>query len=385
MVKMDLNSSRRQAEACGDQIKTLKGKLSSARSIIQQVAGLDISGEAADRAKEYASSVMEPLISQVDSMLDTIQHDVEELPKRYVPMVDKNSWSSLRLHLLIAGVSAEINSMESTKANMMSIPGMTQSCLNSMDSSIRSAQKKKNKYKEILEKLERYSTASIAIFSNIPGIVAAVNKGSGEIGNTDSFKKPSRTKLDWEQVKPGSNNFDFAMKHAGKKSTLDKLGAIALSVTDISDKAHTGIKEGAAVNEDQRDFLASDDAYDNGGVTRSMHMGAVRTNKRIGLCKTSTGIIGRAGQIYGNSQDYHARIAEGESKTEAGLRTIISSGAKEKAGEVGADVGASFGAEIGTLIFPGVGTVVGAAVGGIAGSTIAVETTSWITDRDLGE
>ena len=385
MVKMDLNSSRRQAEACGNQIKTLKSKLSSARSIIQQVAGLDISGEAADRAKEYASSVMEPLISQVDSMLDTIQHDVEELPKRYVSMVDHKSWSSLRLHLLIAGVSTEINSMESTKANMMSIPGMTQSCLNSMDSSIKSAQKKKNKYKEILEKLERYSTASIAIFSNIPGIVAAVNKGSGEIGNTDSFKKPSRTKLDWEQVKPGSNNFDFAMKHAGKKSTLDKLSAIALSVTDINDKAHTGIEKGAAINEDQRNFLASDDAYDNGGVTRSMHMGAVRTNQNIHLGSRITGVFAFGGTVIGAGQDINSRLEEGESVPEAWLRTGVSTGAKYAAGEVGADAGASLGAEIGTLIFPGVGTVIGAAVGGIAGSTLAVEGTSWITDRDLGE
>ena len=383
MVKMDLASSRRQASACGNQIKTLKSKLSSARSIIQQVAGLDISGEAADRAKEYASSVMEPLISQVDSMLDTIQHDVEELPKRYVSMVDHKSWSSLRLHLLIAGVSTEINSMESTKANMMSIPGMTQSCLNSMDSSIKSAQKKKNKYKEILEKLERYSTASIAIFSNIPGIVAAVNKGSGEIGNTDSFKKPSRTKLDWEQVKPGSNNFDFAMKHAGKKSTLDKLGAIALSVTDISDKAHTGIDAGASINKRRRDYLASPDSYDD--VPYKVHMRAIRTNRTIAAYSKYTGYLATGGQIYGSVQDYNARVTEGETKVEAGLQTGLSTSAKILAGEQGAEVGASFGAEVGTFILPGVGTVVGAAVGGIAGSTLAVETVSWVTDRDLGE
>lgn len=384
MVKMDLASSKRQASACGDKIKTLKGKLSSARSIIQQVAGLDISGEAADRAKEYASSVMEPMISQVDTMLDTIQHDVEELPKRYVSMVDHKSWSSLRLHLLIAGISAEINSMESTKADMMSVPGATKSCLDSMDSSIRSAQKKKKKYKEILEKLERYSTASIAIFSNIPGIVAAVNKGSGEIGNTDSFKKPSRAKLDWEQVKPGSNNFDFALKHAGKQSTLEKLSIIALNVTDLGDKAGTGLEKGAAVNEDQREALASDDAYDN-GVTRSVHMKAVRTSQEIEFGERGGTVFEEVNIGLGMGLDFNSRLEEGEGVPEAALRTSISAGAKYAAGEVGADAGASLGADIGTLIFPGVGTVIGAAVGGIAGSTLAVEGTSWITDRDLGE
>lgn len=385
MVKMDLGSSRRQAEACGDQIKTLKSKLSSARSIIQQVAGLDISGEAADRAKEYASSVMEPLISQVDSMLDTIQHDVSELPRRYVSMVDSKSWSSLRLHLLIAGISTEINSMESTKANMMSIPGMTKSCLDSMDSSIRSAQKEKKKYKEILEKLERYSTASIAIFSNIPGIVAAVNQGGGEISNTDSFKKPSRTKLAWEQVKPESNNFDYAMRHAGKKSTLDKLGAIALSVTDISDKAHTGIDAGASINKRRRDYLASPDSYDDESVTHDMHIRAMRTNRTIAAYSKYTGYLAAGGQIYGSVQDYNARVGEGESWLEAGLRTGASTGIKIVAADQGAEFGAGLGAEIGTFIFPGAGTVVGAVIGGIAGSTLAVEGTSWITDRDLGE
>ncbi len=352
MVKMVLGSSDSQSTSVGTLIDNHTNGLAQLISALGTFEGAEaLKGKAYQSAKDYSSSVLQPLAQGAILLAEALKTDVSHLPSRYRSEVGDED---LDEDLLIG----EIDTLTTTIDNYASAISSLSAVENPSTQQIRDksnaetakadAQTKRTEFQTKLQKLQAFNSISPTIFDDLSSLESAVSQGLNQM-NSDfeafdgkAFKIPSASKMTW--TTPISTAWEQRKRERligdVYKQVKNTLGSDAAGyISDAFKLLPTNLIKSIYNSEGFWEILSG---IEKQGVTGKKAADAVLTAlvkyEEIGVAlqKTKLGkIVTKGGDYFNKIKKWTNPLKAGVSETLKGTKTYQSI---KDAAKIGADI-----------------------------------------------
>lgn len=203
MVKMSLGNSTSQGSSTSSisssRISAYNGAISSLNSFI---GASNLKGKAYNSAKDYASTVLIPLIQGAILLSEAVSNAVTTFPSSYTSEVAEEDLDSEVLEAQIATYQAAYDRSSAWLTSEMSKEVLNESSILRAEQSIARNLGKVTELQEKLDKLMAFNASSPSLFDEISGLYSAVSQGLSQVNNSFSsyngtFSLPSKEELSW--------------------------------------------------------------------------------------------------------------------------------------------------------------------------------------------
>lgn len=203
MVKMSLGNSTSQGSSTSSisssRISAYNGAISSLNSFI---GASNLKGKAYNSAKDYASTVLIPLIQGAILLSEAVSNAVTTFPSRYTSEVAEEDLDSEVLEAQIATYQAAYDRSSAWLTSEMSKEVLNESSILRAEQSMARNLGKVTELQEKLDKLMAFNASSPSLFDEISGLYSAVSQGLSQVNNSFSsyngtFSLPSKEELSW--------------------------------------------------------------------------------------------------------------------------------------------------------------------------------------------
>ena len=203
MVKMSLGNSTSQGSSTSSisssRISAYNGAISSLNSFI---GASNLKGKAYNSAKDYASTVLLPLIQGAILLSEAVSNAVTTFPSSYTSEVAEEDLDSEVLEAQIATYQAAYDRSSAWLTSEMSKEVLNESSILRAEQSMARNLGKVTELQEKLDKLMAFNASSPSLFDEISGLYSAVSQGLSQVNNSFSsyngtFSLPSKEELSW--------------------------------------------------------------------------------------------------------------------------------------------------------------------------------------------
>lgn len=203
MVKMSLGNSTSQGSSTSSisssRISAYNGAISSLNSFI---GASNLKGKAYNSAKDYASTVLIPLIQGAILLSEAVSNAVTTFPSSYTSEVAEEDLDSEVLEAQIATYQAAYDRSSAWLTSEMSKEVLNESSILRAEQSMARNLGKVTELQEKLDKLMAFNASSPSLFDEISGLYSAVSQGLSQVNNSFSsyngtFSLPSKEELSW--------------------------------------------------------------------------------------------------------------------------------------------------------------------------------------------
>lgn len=203
MVKMSLGNSTSQGSSTSSisssRISAYNGAISSLNSFI---GASNLKGKAYNSAKDYASTVLIPLIQGAILLSEAVSNAVTTFPSSYTSEVAEEDLDSEVLEAQIATYQAAYDRSSAWLTSEMSKEVLNESSILRAEQSMARNLGKVTELQEKLDKLMAFNASSPSLFDEISGLYSAVSQGLSQVNNSFSsyngtFSLPSQEELAW--------------------------------------------------------------------------------------------------------------------------------------------------------------------------------------------
>lgn len=227
MVKMELGTSKKQSSSCKSACSSLKESITQVSSTVSEInSATELKGNAANSAKNFASSTVIPYLDKAKDYLETISVDVANLTKGYTSEVDTKSWSEKKLEEKIKEYNTKIELNNTLSALLM---GFAKKENKKNENSVTGVLQKQNdqlkecakEYQKILDDLRSFNKSSTKYFDNIQEFSSALQSGSSCVSNgynaqSGTFNQYSDNELNWKNQGKVPKPIEKKDKHASE-------------------------------------------------------------------------------------------------------------------------------------------------------------------------
>ena len=203
MVKVDVGSQSGMVSSVSTMSSSIHTAVSTATSSLNNFSSEgNLKGKAYDSARQYASSMLTPLLRALELYSDGVNQRAAELKSLYASLCGGESLDSAELEARIQSLQAS----HRAALNLYNLISRDSEVPRSQKSSLRShanqLHSKLQKEQEKLRKLYEYQTQSYSVFRDIESTELALTQGIAEVGaNFASFNgvfpKPSKQYVAW--------------------------------------------------------------------------------------------------------------------------------------------------------------------------------------------
>lgn len=203
MVKMSLGNSTSQGSSTSSisssRISAYNGAISSLNSFI---GASNLKGKAYNSAKDYASTVLIPLIQGAILLSEAVSNAVTTFPSSYTSEVAEEDLDSEVLEAQIATYQAAYDRSSAWLTSEMSKEVLNESSILRAEQSMARNLGKVTELQEKLDKLMAFNASSPSLFDEISGLYSAVSQGLSQVNNSFSsyngtFSLPFKEELSW--------------------------------------------------------------------------------------------------------------------------------------------------------------------------------------------
>lgn len=203
MVKMSLGNSTSQGSSTSSisssRISAYNGAISSLNSFI---GASNLKGKAYNSAKDYASTVLIPLIQGAILLSEAVSNAVTTFPSSYTSEVAEEDLDSEVLEAQIATYQAAYDRSSAWLTSEMSKEVLNESSILCAEQSMARNLGKVTELQEKLDKLMAFNASTPSLFDEISGLYSAVSQGLSQVNNSFSsyngtFSLPSKEELSW--------------------------------------------------------------------------------------------------------------------------------------------------------------------------------------------
>lgn len=276
--QFDLGASQAQASSCQQSCAELGNSIQQISAAVAQAASSNVSGMGSTHVKEYAESVVVPMLQAAIMLSEAVKQGTTQLPQQYVAKVDSKSHSEDELQEEVASAKSEISMIDGIQKALNKIDKSAGDKFADATKGARTdAQARLQKAEQILQNFRNYDMESGELFGDIDELGAAFDQGahvmqSATVVNGGAFELP--IDLEWSNYIKGKwkkygskilNNLEKSdLFQTGKETVWEKLKDEGVSLLRSGIEKGTGhVKEG---------FLDLQlDSYLNGNIgTESM-------------------------------------------------------------------------------------------------------------------
>ena len=403
MVKMSLGNSTSQGSSTSSisssRISAYNGAISSLNSFI---GASNLQGNAYSSAKSYAGTVLIPPIQGAILLSEAVSNAVTTFPSRYTSEVAGESLDSEVLEAQIATYQAAYDRSSAWLTSEMSKKVLNESSILRAQQSMARNLGKVTELQEKLDKLMAFNASSPSLFDEISGLYSAVSQGLSQVSSdynsfnkTKNFPEYNSANLSWVQTinaqvstssdknKEILNKAEEARKRGWiDENTLNSIKSGILSGTGaftkelikskITDEAVDKFTEASwktlsqNINTMQYGLVGS--LAGGGGSIVSLDVNPGYAN----LIRSASPYVKYAPVGIGAAIDFGSQVADGESTTDAAIKT----GAHVAIGVAGAAAGKIAGTAVAGALAT---SVIGAPLAPIAGIAVDFVVTSAIS------
>ena len=200
---MSLGNSTSQGSSTSSisssRISAYNGAISSLNSFI---GASNLKGKAYNSAKDYASTVLIPLIQGAILLSEAVSNAVTTFPSSYTSEVAEEDLDSEVLEAQIATYQAAYDRSSAWLTSEMSKEVLNESSILRAEQSMARNLGKVTELQEKLDKLMAFNASSPSLFDEISGLYSAVSQGLSQVNNSFSsyngtFSLPSKEELSW--------------------------------------------------------------------------------------------------------------------------------------------------------------------------------------------
>ena len=245
MVKMELGTSKEQSSSCKSACSSLKESITQVSSTVSEInSATELKGNAADSAKNFASSTVIPYLDKAKDYLETISVDVANLTKGYTSEVDTKSWSEEKLEAKIEEYNMRIKVNDALSA---AFTGLVKEKDKKKESGIADVLQNQNdklkecvkEYQKILDDLRNFNKSSTKYFDNIQEFSSALQSGSSCVSNgynaqSGTFNQYSENELSWKNQGKVAKPIEKKDKHASESIDDPTLSGVLGAVESFS-------------------------------------------------------------------------------------------------------------------------------------------------------
>lgn len=291
--RFDLGASQAQASSCQQSCAELGNSIQQISAAVAQAASSNVSGMGSTHVKEYAESVVVPMLQAAIMLSEAVKQGTIKLPQQYVAKVNSKSHSEDELQEEVVSAKSEISMIDGIQKALNKIDKSAGDKFADATKGARTdAQARLQKAEQILQNFRNYDMESGGLFGDIDELGAAFDQGahvmqSATVVNGGAFELP--IDLEWSNYIKGKwkkygskilNNLEKSdLFQTGKETVWEKLKDEGVSLLRSGIEKGTGhIKEG---------FLDLQlDSYLNGNIgTESMlYLTGARFTPVVGEC-----------------------------------------------------------------------------------------------------
>ena len=240
MVKMSLGNSTSQGSSTSSisssRISAYNGAISSLNSFI---GASNLKGKAYNSAKDYASTVLIPLIQGAILLSEAVSNAVTTFPSRYTSEVAGEDLDSEVLEAQIATYQAAYDRSSAWLTSEMSKEVLNESSILRAEQSMARNLGKVTELQEKLDKLMAFNASSPSLFDEISGLYSAVSQGLSQVSSdynsfnkTKNFPEYNSANLPWVQVINGQ--IETLNKNEGEDLSDEEINMIVEFYTSIT-------------------------------------------------------------------------------------------------------------------------------------------------------
>lgn len=235
--QFDLGASQAQASSCQQSCAELGNSIQQISAAVAQAASSNVSGMGSTHVKEYAESVVVPMLQAAIMLSEAVKQGTTKLPQQYVAKVDSKSHSEDELQEEVASAKSEISMIDGIQKALNKIDKSAGDKFADATKGARTdAQARLQKAEQILQNFRNYDMESGGLFGDIDELGAAFDQGahvmqSATVVNGGAFELP--IDLEWSNYikrkwkKYGSkilNNLEKSdLFQTGKETVWEKL------------------------------------------------------------------------------------------------------------------------------------------------------------------
>lgn len=270
--RFDLGASQAQASSCQQSCTELGNSIQQISAAVAQAASSNVSGMGSAHVKEYAESVVVPMLQAAIMLSEAAKQGTTKLPQQYVAKVDSKSHSEDELQEEVASAKSEISMIDGIQKALNKIDKSAgDKFVDATKGARTDAQARLQKAEQILQNFRNYDVESGGLFGDIDELGAAFDQGahvmqSATVVNGGAFELP--IDLEWSNYikrkwkKYGSkilNNLEKSdLFQTGKETVWEKLKDEGVSLLRSGiEKGGDCIKEGYL--DDQLDLYLGGD------------------------------------------------------------------------------------------------------------------------------
>lgn len=237
-IDMFLNDARQQASSVQTMCKAHINDMEKIKTSINEFVNEEaLKGKTYDSAKQYFNKAYISLANGIILLAETIIKAQSQFIDRYIGDVDCNSLQSEVLERQIQMFEYLIRDMENVQMHNPVIMMNTKSIMSSYDYQLR-------KIKEKLDKLLTFNSSSVAIFAEIEGLLADVQRGLLEVSSGKAWIKDDGVFM------INAINMDWSI-NINKKYSKAELDKIINKIPNLTSEDFDKIREYAKQNPEE--------------------------------------------------------------------------------------------------------------------------------------
>lgn len=201
--RFDLGASQAQASSCQQSCAELGNSIQQISAAVAQAASSNVSGMGSTHVKEYAESVVVPMLQAAIMLSEAVKQGTTQLPQQYVAKVDSKSHSEDELREEINNVKTEVSMLSDMEKVLSAVSkSLGRVPLNAVKGAHADAQSRLQKVEQILQKFMGYDGESASFFDDVEGLWEAFAQGANVmqseiISNGEGFIIPED--LEWAE------------------------------------------------------------------------------------------------------------------------------------------------------------------------------------------
>ncbi|MFK5676411.1 T7SS effector LXG polymorphic toxin [Ligilactobacillus sp. LYQ60] len=255
--RFDLGASQAQASTCQQACTELGNNIQQISATVAQAASSDISGMGGTHVKDYAESVVVPMLQAAIMLSEAVKQGTTKLPQQYVAKVDSKSHSEDELQEEVTSAKGEISMIDDMQKALNKIDKSAGDKFADATKGVRTdAQARLQKAEQILQHFRNYDGESGALFGDIDELSAAFDQGThvmqsvtvvnGVFGIPVDLEWAEYIKGEWEKYgKLVDKVADSDLVQTGIETVWEKLKDEGVSVLRSGiEKGASHIKEG---------------------------------------------------------------------------------------------------------------------------------------------
>lgn len=238
-IDMFLNDARQQASSVQTMCKAHINDMEKIKTSINEFVNEEgLKGKTYDSAKQYFNKAYISLANGIILLAEAIIKAQSQFIDRYIGEVDSNSLQSEVLERQIQMFEYLIRDMENVQMHNPVIMMNTKSIISSYDYQLR-------KIKEKLDKLLNFNSSSVAIFAEIEGLLADVQRGLLEVSSGKAWIKDDGVFM------INAINMDWSI-NINKKYSKAELDKIINKIPNLTSEDFDKIREYAKQNPEEK-------------------------------------------------------------------------------------------------------------------------------------